>query len=79
MAFASNGLRDAFDGQGEAGFVAGNGMASPARLATLEDELALLSARFDDLQAATDHDPALRQDRLLRAFPALLDQRCSRR
>ena len=45
-----------------------------ARFATLEDEVAILTARFDDLLAIIDHKLADHQDRLLRAVAAFVAQ-----
>ncbi len=46
-----------------------------ARLATLEDEVAILTARLDDLLAIIDHKLDGHQDRLLRAVASLVEQR----
>ena len=50
-----------------------------ARLATLENEVASLTARLDDLLVVVDHNLEGHRDRLLRAVASLLEQRRGRR
>lgn len=58
---------------------ASDGADTPARLATLEDEVAILTARLDDLLATIDQKLDSQQDQLLRALASLLAQRRPRR
>ncbi len=46
-----------------------------ARLATLEDELAILTARVENLLAVIDQKLDSQQDQLLRAVATLVEQR----
>jgi|GEM_PF-3142656 len=55
--------------------VASDGADTSARLAKLEDEVAILTARLDNLLAIIDHKLADHQDRLLRAVASLVAQR----
>jgi hypothetical protein len=50
-----------------------------ARLAALEDEVAILEARFIGLKAQLAHNQATHQDRLLEAVASLIDARLGRR
>ena len=58
---------------------AGNDTDTATRLATLQHEVATLTARLDGLQAALDDKFASHQDRLLRAVATLLEQQRARR
>jgi len=53
---------------------ASDGADTPARLATLEDEVAILTARLDDLLAFVDHKLEGHQDCLLRAVATLVER-----
>jgi hypothetical protein len=50
-----------------------------ARLAALEDEVAILEARLIGLEALLAHKQAIHQDRLLAAVATLIDGRLGRR
>jgi hypothetical protein len=54
-------------------------MDTGARLAALEDEVAILEARLIGLEALLDHKQAVHQDRLLEAVATLIDGRLGRR
>jgi hypothetical protein len=50
-----------------------------ARLAALEDEVAILEARLTSLEPLLAHKQAVHQDRLLEAVAKLIDGRLGRR
>jgi uncharacterized protein YceH (UPF0502 family) len=50
-----------------------------ARLAALEDEVAILEARLTSLEPLLAHKQAVHQDRLLEAVAKLIDARLGRR
>jgi hypothetical protein len=56
----------------------GAGRDSGARLAALEDEVAILEARLIGLEAQLAHKQAGHQDRLLEAVATLIDGRLGR-
>jgi hypothetical protein len=61
--------------------IAGDGTATDigARLAALEDEVAILEARLTSLEPVLAHKQGVHQDRLLEAVAKLIDGRLGRR